>query len=127
MSSKRFFPGTANLDEIFGRTASQLRVPAYQRRFAWNHRQEVTQLWQDLQDAFRGKADEYFLGTIVLNETPQAGVLEIIDGQQRLATLTMILGALRNKLASLGTTHSAASQASSKLHDYIVRTDLKGQ
>ena len=53
-------------------------------------------------------------------------MLEIIDGQQRLATLSMILAALRNKLMSLGTADSGASSASNKLHEYILRTDLLG-
>lgn len=127
MPSRRFSPGSANLDELFGRTAPLLRVPRYQRRFAWNHRQEVTQLWQDLRDAFERSADEYFLGTIVLAPTQQLGVLEIIDGQQRLATLTMILAAIRNKLAPLGTDYADALEASRRLHELIVRTDLRGR
>lgn len=124
MSSKRFTPDTANLTELLG-SSTQLRVPVYQRRFAWNHRQEVAQLWQDICEALERKAGEYFLGTVVLSKSQQ-DVLEIIDGQQRLATLSMILAALRNKLMSLGTADSGASSASNKLHEYILRTDLLG-
>jgi hypothetical protein len=126
MPSKRFQPGTASLEELFARGSPLLRVPRYQRRYAWNNRQEVAQLWQDVLDAVERDADEYFLGTIVLDRTPQ-GILEVIDGQQRLATLTMMLGGLRNKLATLGATYSNASQASSKLNELIMRTDLLGQ
>lgn len=126
MPSDRFFPDTATLEEFFGLGSSRLVVPTYQRRYAWNHKQEVAQLWQDLQEAHESNEDEYFLGTLVLNKTAPREAFEIIDGQQRLATLTMMLAALRNKLASLGQL-TDASRASSKLHDLIMRTDLRGR
>ena len=42
----------------------------------------------------KGK-DVYFLGIIVLTTTPK-GILEVADGQQRLATTTIVLAAIRD-------------------------------
>src|SRR5207253_3651820 len=66
-----------------------------QRDYAWTDRQ-VTQLFQDLAKAKADSAD-YFLGAIVT--IPRAdGVLEVVDGQQRLATTAILLAAMRDYL-----------------------------
>lgn len=74
---------------------SALKVPRYQRPFTWTDR-EVRQLIQDLWRAFKRGATFYFIGQIVL--VRNQGKLEISDGQQRLATLTMILAYVRDRL-----------------------------
>ncbi|MHB8857400.1 MAG: DUF262 domain-containing protein [Bellilinea sp.] len=68
-------------------------VPKYQRSFAWGQ-DEVGELWEDMVAA-TSRSGQYFLGTIVLHQK-QNGPQEIIDGQQRLASLTMMLSAIRN-------------------------------
>ena len=72
-----------------------LKVPRYQRPYTWTD-SEVRELIQDLWRAFKRKAPFYFIGQIVL--VKNNGKLEISDGQQRLATLTMILGYTRDRL-----------------------------
>ena len=67
-------------------------IPLYQRAYAWTI-EESEELFQDLKRAmegYKGSVDDlppYFLGSIVLikGDEPDA---EIVDGQQRLATLT---------------------------------------
>ncbi|MEX0863516.1 MAG: DUF262 domain-containing protein [Acidimicrobiia bacterium] len=72
----------------------QLAVPVYQRSFSWGM-PEVEQFWSDLRSALSNPEPDYFLGTVVL--TPgQNRTWTIIDGQQRLATATMLLAAIRN-------------------------------
>src|SRR5438270_4783498 len=75
-------------------------IPLYQRAYAWTT-EESEELLQDLLRAM-GDGEEaledlppYFLGSIVLikGDEPNA---QIIDGQQRLTTLTMLLAALRS-------------------------------
>lgn len=76
-----------------------LVVPPNQREYAWTDRQ-VTQLFQDFARALNEGAP-YFLGTIVT--IPHVdGSLEVVDGQQRLATTAILLAAIRNYLKSKG-------------------------
>jgi uncharacterized protein with ParB-like and HNH nuclease domain len=79
-------------------------IPLYQRAYAWTI-EESEELFQDLIRAM-GDAEEaiddispYFLGSIVLikGDEPDA---QVVDGQQRLATLTMLLAALRSLINS---------------------------
>lgn len=74
-------------------------IPLYQRPYSWTTEQ-AGELLEDLL-AFLGNGNEpidninpYFLGSIVLikREQPTA---EVVDGQQRLSTLTILLAALR--------------------------------
>lgn len=70
------------------------KVPPHQRTFSWTL-DEVKQLWDDLLEAIQENRPEYFMGTIVVQEDPDTKLRTIIDGQQRLATLTMILSGIR--------------------------------
>lgn len=73
------------------------RVPPYQREYSWQKAQ-WEELFQDLLEA----DGAHFLGTIItLNQTTDAvhgGVLELIDGQQRMTTLTLLLAAIYSLL-----------------------------
>lgn len=75
---------------------NQLIVPPNQREYAWTDRQ-VKQLFQDYAKAISDSEQGYFLGTIVtiprMNET-----VEVVDGQQRLATTAILLAAIRDYL-----------------------------
>lgn len=71
-------------------------VPAYQRPYAWEPEQ-AQELLDDLVHALGQSVDEpYFLGSVVLVKDPDAPDSEIIDGQQRLTTLTILLAVLRD-------------------------------
>lgn len=83
-----------NLGEVLTRKPT-LKVPRYQRPYTWTD-SEVRELIQDLWRAFQRKAPFYFIGQIVL--VKNRGKLEISDGQQRLATLTMLLAYTRDRL-----------------------------
>jgi hypothetical protein len=70
----------------------QLMVPPNQRNYTWDER-EVKQLFQDLTRAIDD--GDYFLGTIVTIPRDN-DVLELVDGQQRLATTALLLAAIRD-------------------------------
>ncbi|MGX7724148.1 DUF262 domain-containing protein [Rhodococcus sp. 5G237] len=71
-------------------------IPEYQRPYAWQVEQ-ADQLLEDLVEAMdRGGDEPYFLGSIVLVKSPNAARAEVIDGQQRLTTLTILLAVLRD-------------------------------
>lgn len=83
--------------EIFS-ASTDIRVPPFQRSYAWED-EETEILIKDLLDAFRHNA-AYFLGAIVVIRPRNRGPSDVVDGQQRLTTLTIILAVLRDLSAS---------------------------
>jgi len=85
------------LSKIFS-SDFEYMIPSYQRPYAWTTDQ-ASELFEDLFSFYTNEPDEeYFLGSIVLIKeegTPQA---EVIDGQQRLTTLTILLAVLAAKM-----------------------------
>ena len=75
---------------------NQLAVPPNQRDYAWTER-KIKALFRDFAKAISDGERSYFLGTIVT--IPRVnGVLEVVDGQQRLATTAILLSAIGNYL-----------------------------
>jgi hypothetical protein len=72
----------------------QLQMPPYQRSYSWEAR-EANELLGDLIDSVE-TGTPHFVGAIVLINGAENGVLEIVDGQQRLTTLTILLAVLRD-------------------------------
>lgn len=72
----------------------QLRVPPNQREYSWT-KDNVDDLYRDIADAIADHKSIYFLGTVVL-ATPDDQNPEVVDGQQRLATTTILLAAMRD-------------------------------
>ncbi|WP_296315179.1 DUF262 domain-containing protein [Winogradskyella sp. UBA3174] len=78
-----------SINEIF-HDNKNLNIPDYQRPYKWNE-VNVQQLIEDI--ILHQNIEEYRLGTIVLHEYKDANnneVLDIVDGQQRLITLSLI-------------------------------------
>lgn len=74
-------------------------IPSYQRPYSWTEDQ-TRDLFNDLHDFYVDESveDQYFLGSIVLVKEDDKPHSEVIDGQQRLTTLTILLAALTSKL-----------------------------
>jgi uncharacterized protein with ParB-like and HNH nuclease domain len=72
-------------------------IPVYQRNYDWN-KANCKQLFSDLVDVVENKSKSHFFGSIVYlynDETEEDGQeFIIIDGQQRITTLTLLLMAL---------------------------------
>lgn len=79
--------------DVFSAT-TDIRVPPFQRSYAWED-EETEILIKDLLDAFRHNT-VYFLGAIVVIRPRNRGPSDVVDGQQRLTTLTIILAVLRD-------------------------------
>ena len=77
----------------------RLKLPANQRSYAWEEG-HVEDLFTDLSSAIGDGSSDYFLGTIVLTQAD--GIPEVADGQQRLATVSILLTAIRDKFLSMG-------------------------
>jgi uncharacterized protein DUF262/uncharacterized protein DUF1524 len=69
-------------------------VPRYQRAYKWEEKQ-VTDLFNDIENAIQEAQGEYFVGTIVVAKSAPDRP-EIVDGQQRLATTTILIAAIRD-------------------------------
>jgi hypothetical protein len=75
-------------------------VPTYQRSYAWDA-DTIDDFWTDLKHAIDTSEPDYFLGTLVFASTDE-NQTTVIDGQQRLATTTLFLAAIRNIFAAHG-------------------------
>ena len=78
-----------------------LKVPLYQRSFAWE-KENVKELFNDITNSY---PNEYFIGTIVV--TDKGDYLEIVDGQQRIATISLFFIAVRDFLKEIGEVEKA--------------------
>ncbi|MCX4592416.1 DUF262 domain-containing protein [Streptomyces sp. NBC_01549] len=92
-------------DLVQGR-AQQFQVPLYQRTYSWTEKQ-LKQLWSDILEQAelieRGeKVNTHFLGSVVLAPSPQNEATFprwlVVDGQQRLTTLSLALAAIRDHI-----------------------------
>ena len=86
-----------------------LDVPNYQRTFRWTE-DKITTTFQDILNGldFTGKGDArgHFLGSIVICKDVASNKIDLVDGQQRLTTLTIMLWSLA-KLADKATLEKA--------------------
>ncbi|MFI3250248.1 MAG: DUF262 and DUF1524 domain-containing protein, partial [Eubacteriales bacterium] len=76
----------------------QYIIPVYQRTYSWR-KEECLRLWEDIVTLHQDNREGHFVGSIVrIDENSAAGstMAMIIDGQQRLTTLTILLIALRD-------------------------------
>ncbi len=76
----------------------EYHIPAYQRPYAWTE-EEAGILFDDLYDFFQSEQnDNYFLGSIVLIKEDNNRHADVIDGQQRITTLSILFSVLANCL-----------------------------
>jgi uncharacterized protein with ParB-like and HNH nuclease domain len=78
---------------------SQYVIPLYQRHYRWEEKQ-WQKLWEDIERATAEGRLHHFMGFLVVVQEPslpgQPQIFQVIDGQQRLTTLSLFLIALRN-------------------------------
>lgn len=93
--------------DVLGKADAQYLIPIFQRVYSWN-RMQCDQLWEDIVTAAQ-KNKMHFIGTLILRpeeENNSEGActrrVSLIDGQQRLTTVTLLLIALRDHLARCG-------------------------
>lgn len=99
-SNRKIDSNSYSVGEFFRKPISY-RVPVYQRDFAWSSEQ-IDTLWDDLTKALSEARKEYFLGAIVISYGDEDKRREIIDGQQRLISLSMILAAIARHWKVIG-------------------------
>ena len=106
----------------FLKKSPQFVIPIYQRTYSWSEK-ECSQLWDDI---LRAGADDtitaHFIGSVVYVEKGLYSVanqsqLLVIDGQQRLTTVTLLIEALAR---SLGDLEPIEGFSAKKLRDYFL-------
>jgi Protein of unknown function DUF262/Protein of unknown function (DUF1524) len=121
---------TYNFTSLLGRAsfpnyhAKRVVVPAFQRPFSWE-KSHVSAFWEDVttfhaQLTKKSAQELYFLGPIVI--LPEEDQVKLLDGQQRLATVTILLAALRDYARSVG--GKEAQDLARDIHrDYLLLDD----
>lgn len=96
--SKKITGAEYPLSKIFS-SDFHYEIPPYQRPYAWTTEQ-AGELFDDLYDFYQNeREDSYFLGSIVLIKEENLPHSYVIDGQQRLTTLTIFIAALTSLLS----------------------------
>ena len=101
-------------------------IPLYQRNFAWTY-DEIEQLLNDVADAFQEKRDNYYIGTLVVNE--ENDLFKIIDGQQRTTALNLIALALKHefgfdRLKAVNLTFPARQKSNKNIKDLFAKQEI---
>ena len=101
-------------------------IPLYQRNFSWTY-DEIEQLLNDVADAFQEKRDNYYIGTLVVNE--ENGLFKIIDGQQRTTALNLIALVLKNefdfnKLEAVNLTFPARRKSNENIQKLFIKEKI---
>lgn len=96
---------------------SMFRVPEYQRQFEWGTEQ-FRQLWEDIQDAIKYDRMAHHLNEIkfvpsVESDGPKR--LDIIDGQQRITTVSILIAVLRDEYENRGRQEKYSEELSALL------------
>src|SRR5579871_2368101 len=94
-----FNTGNQTFRQVFGNGLSYT-VPRFQRDYSWTQ-DEWDDLWQDIQGAIMpGGEPAHYMGYLVL-QTKDNKNFEVIDGQQRLTTLSVLVLAVLKVLQDL--------------------------
>ncbi len=114
--------GATTLLEFFKDSQNnQFVIPIYQRLYSWK-KEQCEQLWDDIIKAGgNDKMNGHFIGSILYaldGNTHSNNSLLIIDGQQRLTTITLLFIALRN--------HLNEEDERKKIESYLINSDKDG-
>ncbi|MEJ8601569.1 DUF262 and DUF1524 domain-containing protein [Helicobacter pylori] len=113
--------GTTTLLGFFEENQNnQFVIPIYQRLYSWK-KEQCEQLWDDIiKIGGNDKMNGHFIGSIlyVLDDNTHSSPLLIIDGQQRLTTITLLLIALRNR--------SSDEVKRKEIESYLINSDKDG-
>ena len=106
----------------FIKKSPQFVIPIYQRTYSWTEK-ECRQLWDDiLRTGADNDISSHFVGSIVyiekgLYQVSSQSPLLVIDGQQRLTTVTLLIAALAN---ALGDNEPVEGFSQRKLRNYYL-------
>ncbi len=106
--ANRFTSSSSTLLELIG-NGRLYRVPPYQRDYSWTEEQ-WEDLWQDLTALAENPAETHYMGALVI-EASSDREFAVIDGQQRIATLSVLVLAVIARLQTLAVGDQQAANA----------------
>ena len=94
MDNKKIDAESVSFSEIFRKISEKHIVPTLQRPYVWKDKKHVKKFLDDIQE----NSNNYFIGSLVFVSAKQGtiGREEIIDGQQRIITISLILISIRS-------------------------------
>jgi hypothetical protein len=101
------------IQDIF--SLGYFQIPRFQRPYSWE-RDEVENFWNDVVNE---STENYFIGSMVVYQSKKP-YFGIVDGQQRLTTITLMLAAVRNAFSALGEENLAKG-----VHKYIEKPNIE--
>ena len=103
-------------------------IPVYQRKYEWKT-ENCLQLYKDLCKLAKEKDQNHFFGSIVSNIIPKNGFFEhhIIDGQQRITTITLLFLAMHNLLEEKRLISENENLKEEILETYLILKFKKGE
>lgn len=114
-------PQTIGLGQLL--TLHRTSIPPFQRHYAWSE-DEVSMFVSDIHEAMTSGDAEYFLGTLVVcPDDADAENLLAVDGQQRLATASIVFAVIRDLWTKLGKAASATKIDSRFLQIQVTGTN----
>ncbi len=106
LSVLEFFAGE---DDSTTSSGNLYKVPLYQRYYTWEGKSQVTSLLRDIEESIKdiesSENKSYFLGPTLLMKDMAKEELDIIDGQQRIVTISIIIAYLRCKINDINETN----------------------
>lgn len=112
MKNSQFEAKTFGVGELIAQR-KLFRVPPHQRSYAWD-KESVDVFLSDIESAIENGASDYFIGLIVI-QSSDTGEWVLLDGQQRLTTVSLIYAAIRLQLLNWG----LQADAQQVHHDYL--------
>lgn len=96
MADSKIQADSLNLDKIIVDKERFYQIPNYQRPYSWD-KDNIAELIGDLSSSFlEQKEEEYFCGSLVLVKNDKDKRFDVIDGQQRLTTFTILACVIRD-------------------------------
>lgn len=90
---------TTGFQELIGNGKKYI-IPEFQRDFSWKE-EHWEDLWQDLVDIYEDKEEQHYMGAIVLQNTDNNKTFIVVDGQQRITTLSLFILSIAKSLKDL--------------------------
>ncbi|GAB3328202.1 DUF262 and DUF1524 domain-containing protein [Marivirga atlantica] len=98
-------PQSLSIHGLLHNPTEQLIIPSYQRRYAWGYNQTWA-LFEDI-DMLQNN-DSHLFGMLILHTGLHHGginTIDVVDGQQRITTITLLLNALRKQFSHINKPH----------------------
>ena len=99
-----------------------LKIPVYQRPYNWSNK-SVNTLFMDIYSAYKNNMAEYRIGSVILHK--DGNVYNVVDGQQRITTITILLLCFKDKSGLIDVEFSRLSERAIIKNHQILQRKVK--